>query len=92
MRANTTETRIHGTATKERKSPSNAGVPTNIDVIVDTSLREELVLKCRVEASCSEMLIGTETFSGAAGVDGAAADEAIRIVSADVEDSAVGTG
>ena len=50
------------------------------------------MLKSRVEACGSEVLIRTETFSGAAGVDGAAADEAIWIVSADVEDSAVGAG
>jgi hypothetical protein len=50
------------------------------------------MLKSRVEACGSEVLIRTETFSGAAGVDGATADEAIWIVGADVQDSAIGTG
>jgi len=67
-------------------------MPCNIDIVVDTSLRRDVLLVCLVEGRWLEMLVWTETLSGAAGVDGATYDEAFGIVFADVEVGAGGAG
>ena len=67
-------------------------MPCNIDIVVGTSLRQDILLVCRVESRWPEMLIWAETLSGTAGVDGTASDELIGVVFADVEVSAGGAG
>jgi hypothetical protein len=67
-------------------------MPCNIDIVVDTSLRRDVLLVCFVEGRWLEILVWTETLSDAAGVDGAASDEAFGVVFADVEVGAGGAG
>lgn len=64
-------------------------MPCNIDIVIDTSLRQDILLVRFVESRWFEMLVWTDTLSGTAGVDGAASYELIRVVFADVE---VGAG
>lgn len=60
-------------------------MPRNIYIVVDTSLRRDVLLVCLVESRWLEMLVWTETFSGTAGVDGTASDEAFGVILADVK-------
>ena len=64
-------------------------MPCNIDIVVGTSLRQDILLVRLVESCWPEMLVWTETLSGTAGVDGAASDELIGVALADVK---VGSG
>lgn len=67
-------------------------MPSYVDVVVDASLRWNVLFPGLVEAGLVKMLVRAESLSCSAGVDTTASDETIRVVFADVKGAARRTG